>query len=186
MVACVATVEQDDRRLTRSDLVTHFLNGLGSGRASLEHRDVRREDMCFDGLTILRANLDINADHAPLADHLAEAGRVNQRAAVSDPGLDDDIGLDRVDHFLQPDHVVGELNDRATEPSEAVDVLGVPTDSQPRLGHKSKRLWRGERVRALVRTGAFMNLCGLIINCDHVVSSKCTSQRTPLPMSAEF
>ena len=50
--------------------------------------------------------------------------REDQRAAVRDAGLDDQLGLQRPDQLLHRDDVLRVLDDRPAEPGEVVRVLG--------------------------------------------------------------
>ena len=45
--------------------------------------------------------------------------------------FDDDIRLDRIDDFLNPEHVFRQLDDRPAQPGEAIDIFGVPAGTQP-------------------------------------------------------
>ena len=51
-------------------------------------------------------------------------GAEDQRSAVGDAGLDDQVGLDLPDDLLYRHHVLWLLDDRAAEPGEVVGVLG--------------------------------------------------------------
>ena len=60
----------------------------------------------------MQPDIDVHADHPPTFHRLAEARIIDERAAMRDPGFDDDVGLNRVDGFLHADHIVGQLDNR--------------------------------------------------------------------------
>ncbi len=105
--------------------------------------------MRLDGAAIVRADLDVDADHAAAAHGLEEAGVEDERSAVGDARLDDDVGLHPVDHLLDAQHVLGKLDDGAAHPAERVDVLGVPAAADPRLRDEPERFRRVERMARL-------------------------------------
>src|SRR5688500_5260055 len=64
---------------------------------------------------------------------------------MSDARLDQDVWLLGVNYLLKPDHVLGQLNDRAAHPSKAVDMFHVPPDAKPCLRYGFESLGARER-----------------------------------------
>ena len=87
--------------------------------------------MLLDLVAIVGSNLDVDADHSPLLHRLAEARIKDERTAVGDTRLHDDVRLDAIDRFLDPENVFGELDDRPAHPCEAVRILAVPSELDP-------------------------------------------------------
>ena len=139
----------------------------GSARAALDQRDVLEELVRLDRLTVVRADLDVDADHVTVSHRLAEGRVEDERAAVRDPRLDDDVRLDAIDGLLDADHVLGELDHRASEPAEAVDVLHVPPDSEPGIGDDLERLRVREREHPrVVSRGGHGDRGALVVDRD--------------------
>src|SRR6476620_384440 len=97
--------------------------------------------MSLDLGTVFGSQLDVHADRASCPQRFEHRRIEDQRAAVGDSRLDDDVRLDMKDELLQSNDVLGQLDDRAAEPGEAVDALRVPTDTYPRAGHELERFW---------------------------------------------
>ena len=83
---------------------------------------------------------------------------------MGDADLDDDIGLDLVDPFLQTNQVFRKLDDRPSEPGECVDVLEIPPGAKPCPGNQLKRLLRSQG-KASGTFGRF-KLDGLVFEID--------------------
>ena len=65
--------------------------------------------MAVERRLVVRPDLDVHADDAPAVERLAQARVVDQRPAVRHASLDDHVGCHAVNHLLQPDHIVGQL-----------------------------------------------------------------------------
>ena len=57
---------------------------------------------------------------------------------MRDSGLDNEIGLYRIDDLLNTHHVFRQLDDRTTEPAKGVHILVVPAAAQPRSRNQSE------------------------------------------------
>jgi hypothetical protein len=80
-----------------------------------------RHRVLLDRGPVVRADVDVDAHDLPRpADQLQHRGREHDRAAVCDPGLDDQVRLDVPDDLLQGDQVLRELDDRPAHPAEVV------------------------------------------------------------------
>ena len=64
----------------------------------------------------------------------------NERAPMSDAGLDDDVGGDIVDDLLQPHEILGMLDDRSAEPCEGIRILLIPARLEPQRRDELERL----------------------------------------------
>jgi hypothetical protein len=61
---------------------------------------------------------------------------------MGDAGLDDDVGLGRVDRFLGAHHVVGQLDDGPAHPAEGIGIFAHPADIDPNPGDPLEALGR--------------------------------------------
>ena len=132
MLLGVVAVEQHEHRVAVLHLSAHLRHGLRGGGTALDEADAGEHLVRFDGGAVVRPDLDVDADHPALLHGFAEGGVEDQRAAMGDAGLDDDVRLHPVDDFLDTHHVFGKLDDWPAHPGEAVDVLGIPAGPQPR------------------------------------------------------
>src|SRR5262245_26191963 len=121
-------IEDDHHLLAWADKLACASHHFSVGRISLNERNIRSELVAFDSLALLRADFDVDSDHATLAGHgLEQRSTEDQRAAVRYSCLDDDIGTQCEDHLLQPHQILRMLDDRAAEPCESVGIFLVPT-----------------------------------------------------------
>src|SRR5262249_20241356 len=126
----------------------YLCNNLGCDRAAFQHRDALVEGMLLDRHAIVQANIDIDTDGVPIAQHFEEASVVDQRSSVSDSRLDNYIRMDLAARLLNADHVFRKLYDRTTEPTESVRVFADPAQRQPKGCNLIKRLF-GEEIISL-------------------------------------
>ena len=80
-------------------------------------------------------NFYVDANDATFSDQLAQAGRVDERPAVSHPRFDDYIRLERKDDLLIAKHVVWKLDHWRAEPGESVSVFLIPGDLEPEISY---------------------------------------------------
>ncbi|MNN82493.1 hypothetical protein D3C81_1994310 [compost metagenome] len=71
----------------------------------------------------MRANVEDDAQHFAVALQLQQRGVVDNRTAVSDAALDDQIRFDLPDDLLHRHHVLWQLDDRTAHPREVVAVF---------------------------------------------------------------
>ena len=69
---------------------------------------------------------------------MKEAGVEDQRPAVGDARLQDDVGLQVVEDLLRAKHVLRQLDDGAAQPAEGIDVLRLPSAAEPGLRKERK------------------------------------------------
>ena len=127
--------------------------------------------MRLDRGPIVLANFDVDADHAPPIECFAQTGIEHERAAVGHAGLDDHVGRHREDHFLNPQHVLGQLDDRAAQPTEAVHVFRVPAAAQPGPRHGGECLGTGQRKFAVDTRLAGADQVVFEVDGQHALSS---------------
>jgi len=65
---------------------------------------------------------------------------------MSNTSLNYDIGLEFVNHLLNPHQVVRQLNDGTTKPGKTVDVFRIPTTSDPGLRRQLEALGTGHWI----------------------------------------
>jgi len=119
--------------LTPHAFYGHFLETTARLKTELkwsfdekQKQAVMRAKALLDSGAILRPNFEINANHSPAPNQLAEARVENQGAAMRDAGFYNHVRLYPVDDLLEPKHVLGQLYNRPAEPGETVDIFGVP------------------------------------------------------------
>ena len=79
--------------------------------------------MTFDGLAIVRTDVEVDAQDFAVALQLQQRGVVDDRTTMGDTTLDDQIRLDLPNDLLHCHHVLRQLDDRAAHPREVVAVL---------------------------------------------------------------
>ena len=79
--------------------------------------------MALDGLPIVRANINIDADHLALADEFEQCGHEYYRTAARDACLYDDVWLGRPYNLLGRHNICRHLDDRDTHPAPQVRVI---------------------------------------------------------------
>ncbi len=94
--------------------------------------------MTFDLLAVVVANVDVDTNHSAFAADQFENRRMkDQRPAVGDARLDDQIGLHAPKNLLHGDDILRILNDRPAEPGEVVRVVVLTTLHQQLVGRRS-------------------------------------------------
>src|SRR6266536_3314813 len=121
--------------------------------------------MLFDCRPVVRPDVDVDSDHAPPAKQLAEGGVIDERTSVRDAALDDHVRLDTINHLLNTDDVLRQLNDRAAEPAEGIDVFLVPADLEPELGKQLETFRRIELERRFAPFTLGQDDSGLRVDC---------------------
>ena len=98
-------------------------NGVVNGRA-LNHFNALKHWMRLNLGAVVIANININTEHtAVIAEQLQHRRVKDQRTAMRDTGLNNEIRLGVPNDFLQRREILRKLNDRATEPGEIVGIL---------------------------------------------------------------
>ena len=87
--------------------------------------------MLFDGCAIVWTNLDINTNDAAFANGCAQTRVKDQGSAMGDACLYDDIRLNVIDNFLDPEHVFRKLDHWPPQPAKPVDIFCVPACPYP-------------------------------------------------------
>ncbi|MOA13576.1 hypothetical protein D3C78_1336360 [compost metagenome] len=114
---------QDHQDFLAFDTLANLLDDCRIDTRTLDHPDPLAHRVRFDRLTVVLADIDVDAQHFAMADQFQHRGVKHQRAAVGNTGLDNDVRPQRPDDLLHGDHVLGKLNDRAAHPAEVVGVL---------------------------------------------------------------
>ncbi len=96
----VVRVQENEGPLSRMDLRLNFVHDCGFYRVPFYQRDKREQRVSFDSRSIVRSDLDINPYYSSFVHRLAEASIEDERSAMGDAGLDDNVGFDRIDDFL--------------------------------------------------------------------------------------
>src|SRR5215831_135166 len=96
--------------------------------------------MCLNGRSVVGADFSVHSYYTTSVHCFTQAPIENQRAAVCHTRLDDDIRTHAINHFLNPNHVFGELNDWPSHPTEGVWVLLIPTDLKPLIRDQFERV----------------------------------------------
>ncbi len=115
------------------------VDDFGGDGGAFDQLHARAHGMRVERFAVVGPYINVDADHlAPgpgRVDHLTGFSRIavveqrqhrraeNQRAAVGDAGLDDEVGLDLPDEFLGGDDILRVLDDRTTEPREIIRIL---------------------------------------------------------------
>ena len=71
-------IEHDHDLLTRFDQASHLRHGIGIGGRAIHKGDKGTQDMLVDGLTVVRAQLNLNPDNPALA-HGLKQGRIKDQ-----------------------------------------------------------------------------------------------------------
>jgi hypothetical protein len=117
-----------------------------------------RHRMGFDRRAVVGADVDVDAQHPCIGRtaaggvELQHGGRENERAAVGDARLDDQLGLRGPDDLLHGHHVLGVLDDGPAQPFEVVGVLalvGLVHPGARGLGQGRAGALGGDFLRAL-------------------------------------
>ncbi len=130
-------------------------------RAALDEIDEPTQRVAVERRLVVRPDLDVHADDPPAVERLAQGRVVHQRPAVRHASLDDHVGCHAVNHLLQPDHIVGQLNDRPPEPAEGVGVLLVPPDLEPQPRQQLEPFLRVQRHARFAALGAAHDHAGV-------------------------
>ena len=173
-------IEHDQGRVRRCQLAANLIQNRRLNRRAFDKLDPLVHGVGLYGGAIVGSDLDIHPDDAPLAHGLEERGVEDQGAAMGDTGLDQHVGLDRIDDFLQPDHVIGQLDDRATHPAETVYVFRIPGRTDPGTGGGGEAFRGRQAVPNLSVAVADDHFAGAFVDgCDHVMILHEVRWRTP-------
>jgi len=132
----VVGVQADQDALVARGLGVHLFDDLGGDGGALDHVDAVGHGVGHDGGAVMGADVDVDAEHAPLGvcwvqwrallhrvavvQQREHGGAEDQRAAVGDAGFDDEVWLDLPDEFLHRPYIVRNLNCWPTHPSKVI------------------------------------------------------------------
>jgi len=86
----------------------------------------------LDLAAVVAPDVDVHPHHeAVAAEDLEQGRRVDQRAAVRDAGLDDEVGAHLPDELLNGEEVLRQLDDGPAEPAEVVRVAPARDLQEP-------------------------------------------------------
>src|SRR5262245_49030396 len=111
-------IEEHNHGLAGLDVTAHTSDDLRIDRAALENLDEPAQRMPIERGPIVWPNVDVHANHTAAIERLAQRRVIDQRATVRHAGLDDHVRTHAMNHLLQPNHIVGQLNDWPPEPAE--------------------------------------------------------------------
>src|SRR6185437_1735123 len=92
-------------------------------RRAFDHVQAFTHGVPFDGLTVPSANIDIDAYNFAMPKEFKQRRVVDDRTAMGNARLDDEIGANVPDDLLHRHHVLWKLDDRAPHPGEVVGVF---------------------------------------------------------------